>query len=688
MVQSRDVKWLNQVYGEWKGLKTPNITRLPSPEDAPSIPEEAEPPKEETPEEPQEAARPARLSRELRALTADLPVDESLRDRNERVTRSMQRATEELNAETQAEEAGTTSLYMSAMMDRLDFDFGFASAGSFVTEDTEDTDTISDASWSQIKPEEYKDRFDNPAKFDEAWDHPESHQRSLWRAAINKEFAKMERCKVWKKVKRTAVPTGRRCVKHKWVFEIKRNGVFRARLVACGYSQVGGQDFEDTFSPVVHDVTFRIWLIMVMLWQLPTLIFDIETAFLHGELEGTEIYMDCPEGMEHEDDECLQLLKTIYGLVQAARQYFRKFADVMKSIGFVQSPADPCMFVKRDHLGTVVVIVYVDDCAACGHRAALDDMLKRIKESGFNLTVNEDMQDYLSCEVSFNKDRTRAWLGQPHMIKKIRKTFGEDVKGLPKYKTPGTPGVGLIRAEEDEALASPEEQKLYRSGVGMLLYLVKHSRPDLGNPVRELTKCLIGAHPAAMKEMYRVIKFVLDTSNLGLKIEPVLEGEDKLKWKLVGYSDSDWAGDRDNRKSVSGFILFLCGVPIMWRSKQQATVALSSAEAEFVSVGELVKEVSFVVQLLLSMEIAVQMPVVIRVDNMGAIFMSKNASSSGRTRHMDVKWRFINDLVNDEVIQLVFVKSGENWSDMETKNVSSDIYETHVVRFLTDKKDL
>ena len=137
--------------------------------------------------------------------------------------------------------------------------------------------------------------------------------------------------------------------------------------------------------------------------------------------------------------------------------------------------------------------------------------------------------------------------------------------------------------------------------------------------MRNLTKTLSGATKAALKEMFRVIKFVLDTETLGLKIEPKLFEGNKLFFTLKGYSDSDWAGDKENRKSVSGFVLFLCGALIMWRSKQQATVALSSAEAEFIAVGELAKEIVFVVQILLSMGVAVKMPVIIYVDNMGAI---------------------------------------------------------------------
>ena len=103
---------------------------------------------------------------------------------------------------------------------------------------------------SELDPSKYKHVFENPSSFDEAWNHPDEFQRTKWREAIEKEFSKMDHNKVWKKVKRSVIPEGRRCVKHKWVLEIKQNGVFRARLVACGYSQVPGVDFTEVFSPV------------------------------------------------------------------------------------------------------------------------------------------------------------------------------------------------------------------------------------------------------------------------------------------------------------------------------------------------------------------------------------------------------------------------------------------------------
>jgi hypothetical protein len=132
-----------------------------------------------------------------------------------------------------------------------------------------------------------------------------------------KEFTKMDSNKVWKKIKRSMMPTDQQCVKCKWVFEWKWSGVARVRLVACGYSQIAGVDFSNVFSPVCNDVSFHIVIIFMIVFGLDALMFDVMTAFLNGDLK-EEMYMDCPEGLEHEDDECLLLLKTIYGLVQSS----------------------------------------------------------------------------------------------------------------------------------------------------------------------------------------------------------------------------------------------------------------------------------------------------------------------------------------------------------------------------------
>jgi len=467
------------------------------------------------------------------------------------------------------------------------------------------------------------------------------------------------------------------------VLEVKRDGRFRARLVACGYSQVAGVDFQEVFSPVGNDITFRILMTYLVMNNCDSLIFDVETAFLLGDLN-EEIYMDCPKGMEHEDDECLILEKAIYGLVQSARCYFNKFRDLLVGkMGFKQCPCDPCLFMRKNEKGTVVILSCVDDNCTVGDKAAIEQVLEEIKSHGFNITVDQKLTDYLSCEIKFSKDRKKAWIGQPHMVKKIRKTFEEEVKGMQKYRTPGTPGQGLVRVTDPKEKLDDDLHSRYRTGVGMLLFMIKHSRPDLANCVRELTKCLDGASERAYKEMLRVIKYLLDTPDKGLKIFP--QGFGKSRWLLVLYSDSDWAGDKDDRKSIGGYMLFLNSVLICWRSKSQKVVSLSSSEAEFYACSEAVKEIPFVVQLLLFLGIPVELPVEVWVDNIGAIFMSENATSSTRTRHMDVRYRFVEQLQNDGLIKIKFVPTIKNLADGNTKNVSGNILESHADAYLVEK---
>ena len=160
-----------------------------------------------------------------------------------------------------------------------------------------------------------------------------------------------------------------------------------------------------------------------------------------------------------------------------------------------------------------------------------------------------------------------------------------------------------------------------------------------------------------------------------------------LLWELLLLSDSDHAGDKLSRMSISGFIMFLCGVPIMWRSKAQKIVALSSTEAEFYAVSEAVKEILFVVQVLLDMGIPVKTPITVKVDNMGAVFMVNNATSSARTRHIDTRWHFVRQF-QGELIEVVFVRSEDNWSDGMTKIVSSDIYVSHSGHMVVKKEEV
>jgi hypothetical protein len=373
-------------------------------------------------------------------------------------------------------------------------------------------------------------------------------------------------------------------------------------------------------------------LICEIIRKLTSKIIDIEMAFLHGDLK-EEIYMDY---------ECLLLLQTIYhGLVQSVRQFFKKLVQCLKTIRFVGGIADPCLMTKHYNKGIMLIGLYVNDCYCVGHIGAIEDTIAEMtKASGFNVKVEDTLEDYLSCNIIFNKDKAKAWLGQPHLMKNLDSKFRDFVKNMQRYKTPGTPGVGVTRPSADVLVTvDPKEQEPYCSGVGMLLYLVKHSRPNIVNVVRELSKVMDGATPATMKELKQVIKFVLDTTRFfGLKIEPKLISKE-AKWTMTVYTNSEYASDKETRISIGGYIIFLLGVPILWKSKAQRSVTLSSTEAEFVALLEAAKDIKSVAQVLESMGIKVELPIVVRVDNVGTIFMSENVSTTSQTRHVDLRYQ-------------------------------------------------
>ena len=255
-----------------------------------------------------------------------------------------------------------------------------------------------------------------PKTFQEAWHYPIENERERWRIAIRKEIRSMIERGVWRKTDRKKIPNNRRLIGKKWVFKIKRDGTYRARLVALGYSQIPGVDYTDNFAPVAHDVSFRIALARMMVEKLDSLVMDVETAFLYGDIE-EEIFMKSPIGMEEIDpgsspEDCYQLKKGIYGLCQAARQFWKKFVDTIRKepFGFTVSPADPCLLFKENNLGICIIIMYVDDMLIIGKKEQIEDIASKIQKE-FSVKIQHNLADYLGCEFHMNKERTRGCLG-------------------------------------------------------------------------------------------------------------------------------------------------------------------------------------------------------------------------------------------------------------------------------------
>ena len=240
-----------------------------------------------------------------------------------------------------------------------------------------------------------------------------------------------------------------------------------------------------------------------------------------------------------------------------------KIVDKMQGGGFQLSAADPSMLYKEDDRGVCIIIVYIDDMLIIGKEEAIDAAVKGL-QGHFQVKDPTSLEDYLGVQIVQSDDGKETWLGQPTIIKSLEKQFGERVAKKKMTITPGTPG--FIGGKVDDISKVDEKtQSMYRLGVGTLLYLTKHSRLNITNPVRDLSKSMDGASMAHVTEMYRAINFVLETKTLGLRVVPIFKD---VIWKLEALSDSDFTNDKDTRYSVYGYIIYF--VVFQWHGKVKA----------------------------------------------------------------------------------------------------------------------
>jgi len=294
-----------------------------------------------------------------------------------------------------------------------------------------------------------------------------------------------------------------------------------------------------------------------------------------------------------------------------------------------------------------------------------------------------ELHEYVGCKITRTENSIQ--FTQPVLLQSFEDEF-QCEEG--KVMTPAEAGRNLGRCADGEVLTE-EEQTRYRSGVGKLLHMMRWSRPEIYNAVQELSRFMtVGALKFHMKAMERVMSYCLTTRDRGLLIVPTQErdGSPEFEVLILGRSDSDYSKDPETRKSISGTSTFLCGAPIIQRSTMQKIVALSVTEAELIAATSNARDMMYVKRMLESMNLRVKLPMILEVDNKGAVDLINNYSVGGRTLHMETRQYYLHELKEKNILVMKWKAGVENSLDMFTKNLPKKEFNKHAAVYVgTDK---
>jgi hypothetical protein len=484
--------------------------------------------------------------------------------------------------------------------------------------------------------------------------------KTKWQEAMEKEMESLHKNDVWELVD---LPKDRKAVGSKWVYKIKTDSDgsverYKARLVAQGYSQKYGLDYDETFSPVVRFESVRTVVSLAAQQGLKLHQMDVTTAFLNGELE-EEVYMKQPEGFEVPGKEHLvcKLRRSIYGLKQSPRCWNATLDGKLKRMGFSQTKGDPCIYTAQD--GEPFIIgVYVDDILLAGKSDRRMAEVKTTLSDEFNMKDMGELHYFLGVKIIQNTETGEIWMGQSVYTSNVLTKFGmTDSKSV---RTPVDVSTKLVKDDGSEKI----DKVKYQSAVGSLLYLSTRTRPDIAFAVSNVAKYCAEPTMQHMIAVKRIMRYLNGTRNLGLLYRRDEEN------KFIGYSDADWAGNLDDRKSTSAYIFQMGGAAISWRSKRQGCVALSTAEAEYMALASAAQEAVWLRQLLSDLKVKPDSPTLIFEDNQASICLAKNPQYHGRAKHIDIKYHFVREQVVNGNIEVKYCRSEDMIADMLTKGLS------------------
>lgn len=549
-----------------------------------------------------------------------------------------------------------------------------ASTEDVVTEDTPEvinrnTRSRREPAWMQdyIPGEELSEEDDSiffamfigsdPISFQEAV------KISKWRQAMDAEIAAIEKNDTWFL---TDLPVNGKKIGVKWVYKTKldANGEvdkYKARLVAKGYSQKHGVDYTEVFAPVARVDIVRLIISLAALKQWTIFQLDVKSAFLHGELI-EDVFVEQPPGYikKGAEQKVLKLKKALYGLKQAPRAWYSRIESYFMKEGFEKCKHEHTLFIKsRDGGKILIVCLYVDDLIFTGNDELMFAHFKKSMMLEFDMTDLGKMKYFLGIEVLQTADG--IFIGQKKYVQEVLERFG--MENCNSVKNPMVPGCKLVK----DADGIRVDNTFFKQLVGSLMYLTA-TRPDIMFIVSLISRymeCPTELHLEAAKRLLRYLK---GTADFGLFYKRGRQQE------LIAYTDSDYAGDMDDRKSTSGYVFMMGSGAVSWSSKKQPVVTLSTTEAEFISAASCACQAIWLRRILETLSHAQKTSTTVFCDNCSTIKLSKNPVMHGRSKHIDVRFHFLRELTRDGIVELIHCQSQEQAADIMTKPLKLDAF--------------
>ena len=556
--------------------------------------------------------------------------------------------------------------------------------------------------------------YTEPADIFKAWNSPD-HVK--WREAIDKEMRLLgQEMDCWEEVDLSSMPKGHTLIDSTWIFKIKMkadehgNMVYdkhRARLVAKGFMQRKGIDYQHSFSPTVSYVTLRFIMALTAMPGFISLDLDATCAFISARLPPEEqVYMKAIPGFPLPEGRCLKLKSSIYGLVQAPRAYFLLCKEVYTKCGFTQLKSDECVFIRcrqnikggaelnpediishglfeatnqtvpleqrvypdcPHSIAVTIICMYVDNNGVrTNARSMVDEFLAAVKVDGrILLNLEGDMSWFLSMRY-ITDPVTGAIIADQHpYIVTLLKKWG--MEHCNSAQLPMKPTQDLAKLPLP-ARPDPHWVSQFCMLIGELMFLSTNSVPTISHAVHAHARYMTNATKAHLDSAKCILRYLKGFVDSGRKIRwsALAVRYPDEPGRVKAFGDSSWADVTPSRKSTYGYYLFVNNAAFAWKAALAPILALSTAEAELIAICACATEILYVRKLANELGFLQTKPTILYTDNQGAKALAEHTHFKGRSKHYQLRWTFIQDAVAAHQLKILHCPRDDMLADLQT----------------------